>query len=333
MSPRVLITGGSGFVGSHLVAYLKGHTAEIALLGTGVFARNSGIRTYEVDVRDSEAVRVAVREFKPTHLCHLAAISSVAESWRQPRLTYEVNVLGTFNVLEAAMGLPRPATVLNVSTAQVYAPSSEPLTETSPLGPENPYAASKAMAEFLAVQYRKTIEGGIITARSFNHAGPGQTPDYVLSSIAKQLAETEAGTREPKLSVGNTHVKRDFTDVRDVVEAYFQLLVAGSPGEIYNVCSGQSRSIQDLTDDLISISGLKIEIESNQARRRAGEVEVVCGSPEKLRAAVGWKPTIPLRKTLEDLLNYWRGKITEGKKALYQPATETVPVAATTQPK
>jgi len=333
LSPRFLITGGSGFVGTHLVAHLSGRSANVAVLGTGVFARSADVIGYRVDVRDSEAVRAAVQEFRPTHVCHLAAISSVAESWRQPRLAYEVNVLGTFNVLEAAMTLSQPARVLNISTAQVYAASSQPLSETSSLGPENPYAASKAMAELLAVQYRKVAEGGVITARSFNHAGPRQTPDYVLSSIAKQFAEMEAGMREPTLIVGNTHVRRDFTDVRDVVEAYFELLIKGTPGDIYNVCSGRAQSIRELIDELVSISGLKIRIESQEARRRAGEVEVVCGSPEKIRSTIDWRPKIPLRQTLKDLLDYWREKIAEDKPTSCQPAIEADPLPAMSQTK
>lgn len=333
MSLRFLVTGGSGFVGTHLLAPLRGRAAEVALLGTGVFARSSEVTGYQVDVRDGEAVRAAVHEFGPTHVCHLAAISSVAESWRQPRLTYEVNVLGTFNVIEAAMTLPRPARVLNISTAQVYAASSTPLTESSALGPENPYAASKAMAELLAVQYQKATEGGVITARSFNHAGPAQTPDYVLSSIAKQLAEIEAGKREPRLVIGNTHVRRDFTDVRDVVEAYVELLIKGTPGDVYNVCSGRTRSIRELIDELVSTSGVKIRIESEEARRRAGEVEVVCGSPEKIRSTIGWTPKLPLRKTLEDLLDYWREKIAEDKPPSCQPAIEADRLPAMSQTK
>ena len=293
----------------------------------------SNVPAYRVDVRDSEAVRAAVHEFRPTHVCHLAAISSVAESWRQPRLAYEVNVLGTFNVLEAAVTLPRPARVLNISTAQVYASSSQPLTESSALGPENPYAASKAMAELFAVQYRKATEGGVITARSFNHAGPGQTPDYVLSSIAKQFAEIEAGVREPRLVVGNTHVRRDFTDVRDVVEAYFELLTRGRLGECYNVCSGRARSIRELIDELVSISGVHIRIESEEARRRDGEVEVVCGSPEKIRATIGWRPKIPLQQTLNDLLDYWREKIAQEKHTSCQAAIEADPIPAITESK
>ena len=298
-----------------------------------MFARSSDVTGYRVDVRDFEAVRAAIHEFRPTHVCHLAAISSVAESCRQPRLTFEVNVLGTLNVFEAAMTLPQPARVLNISTAQVYASSSLPLTETSALGPENPYAASKAMAELLAVQYRKVATGGVITARSFNHAGPGQTPDYVLSSIAKQFAEIEAGMREPTLVVGNTHVRRDFTDVRDVVEAYIELLTKGTPGDVYNVCSGRSRSIRELIDELVSISGVKIRIESEQARRRTGEVEVVCGSPEKIRSTIGWMPKMPLWQTLKDLLDYWRGKISDKRDALHQPATEADLLPAITETK
>jgi len=314
--PRILITGGAGFVGTHLVAHLVERAASVAVLGSGPLQVSERIRSYELDVRDENGVRSAIHDFKPSHVCHLAAISSVAQSWSAPRETLQVNVFGTFNVVEAARCLQVPARILNVSTAQVYAASSEPLTESSPISPKNPYAASKAMAEMFAAQYHNATNGGLITARSFNHAGPGQAPDYVLSSIARQFAEMEAGVRGSRLSIGNTYVKRDFTDVRDVVEAYFQLLVHGTPGETYNVCSGQARSVRDVIHQFEDISGIKAEILSQESRRRPGEVEVVCGNPNKIHAATGWKPRIPFRQTLQDLLDYWRGRIRKNAKTI-----------------
>jgi GDP-4-dehydro-6-deoxy-D-mannose reductase len=236
-------------------------------------------------------------------------------SWKAPRFTYEVNVFGTLNVLEAAMTLATPPRVLNVSTAQVYAPSPSVLSEDSPLSPDNPYAASKAMAEFLQVQFRKQSAGGIMTARSFNHAGPGQSPDFVLSSIAKQIAEIEAGRREPKLVLGNLHVKRDFTDVRDVVRAYWLLLEKGNVNEVYNVCSGRSWSIEQLVADFQSVAEMKVAIESHADKRRAREISEVCGDAAKIRAATGWEPQIPLETTIRDLLSYWRSSLRSGEKS------------------
>jgi len=310
---RALITGGSGFVGTHLVSFLKSRGSRVAVLASTDCSKFSDVECYEADVRDADKVAAAVHEFKPNCIYHLAAISAVELSWRSPRLTYEVNVFGTLNVFEAAMSLAAPPTVLNVSTAQVYAPSISTLNESSALAPDNPYAASKAMSEFLSVQFRKST-GGIVTARSFNHAGPGQTPEFVLSSIAKQIAEIEAGLRESKLVLGNIHVKRDFTDVRDVVRAYSLLLQKGRINEVYNVCSGRAWSIEEIVHEFESISGINIKIETHPGKQRAGENEVVCGDSAKIRAATGWEPKIPLNTTLQDSLAYWRAQIAENKR-------------------
>ena len=307
--PRALITGGSGFVGRHLIRSLQTRKFEVAVLASGEFENLPDVASYQVDIRDAVPVRSVLRDFRPDHVYHLAAISSVGLSWKSPRLTYEVNVFGTLNVIESALSLTSPPMVLNVSTAQVYAPSRTALTESSPLRPDNPYAASKAMAELLKVQYRARSDARLITARSFNHAGPGQLPDYVLSSIAKQFAEIEARRREPKLVLGNIHVQRDFTDVRDVVEAYCLLLEKGIAYETYNVCSGRAWSIRQVIEELQSISGVRVDVEVDPAKLRHGENEFICGDPQKIRAATGWAPGISLRATLEDMLNYWRSAI------------------------
>jgi GDP-4-dehydro-6-deoxy-D-mannose reductase len=304
---KVLITGGTGFVGSHLLRYLTARGSEVAVLASsGCENALPNVRCYKADIRDADAVHAAIHEFKPMFICHLAAISSVGTSWKSPRLTYEVNVFGTLNVIEAAADLSSPPRILSVSTAQVYAPNLATLSETSPLAPDNPYAASKAMAELLRVQYRRGAAGGVIVARSFNHAGPGQSTDFVLSSIAKQFAETQLGLREPKLSLGNLHVKRDFTDVRDVVRAYALLLEKTEVEDVYNVCSGRSRSIGEIVKMFEFLSGVNVTVESHSSKQRLGESDQVCGDPAKIRDATGWEPQIPFSTTLQDLLAYWR---------------------------
>jgi GDP-4-dehydro-6-deoxy-D-mannose reductase len=165
------------------------------------------------------------------------------------------------------------------------------------------------MAEFLLVQYRKCILGGIVTARSFNHTGPGQPTNFVLPSIAKQFAEIEAGLRPPRLTVGDIAVKRDFTDVRDVVQAYIALLQKGRAGEVYNVCSGRAVRLADLVGKFQAICGKTVEIEIDLARVRSNEVAEIVGDSSKIRNETGWSPRIPLEKTVRDLLDYWREKI------------------------
>ena len=299
-------------MGPHLIQFLKSDSSTIAVIAAGDrrSRQETGVDYYELDIRRADEVRSVVRKISPTHIYHLAGISAVGVSWSNPRLTFEVNVLGASNLFEAAMSLPLLPRILNVSTAQVYASSDKILTESSPVNPENPYAASKAMAELLRVQYRKCSGGGIITARPFNHTGPGQTPNFVLPSIAKQFAEMEAGIRPRRLTAGNVEVKRDFTDVRDVVPAYFALLDRGRADEVYNVCSGSAVRLADVIRNFEELSGIAIQIETDPGRLRSNEVPQIIGDSTKLRTETGWNPQISWEKTLQDLLDYWREKVT-----------------------
>jgi GDP-4-dehydro-6-deoxy-D-mannose reductase len=318
---RFLITGGTGFVGTHLVQFLKsdGSAAKIAVMASGGSGTRPeaefGVERYDVDIRSAEDVRSVVQNVRPTHICHLAGISAIDASWNSPRLTFEVNVVGAYNLFEAAMSLASPPRILNVSTSQVYARAEGVLTENSALSPGSPYAASKAMVELLLVQYRKCSAGGVVTARSFNHTGPRQSPNFVLPSIAKQFAEMEAGLRPRKLTVGNIDVKRDFTDVRDVVLAYVALLNWGRIGEAYNVCSGSTVRLVDVIREFEAISGMAVEIDTDRARLRTNEVAQILGDSTKIRAETGWSPQIPFKKTIRDLLDYWREMIKGGGPA------------------
>jgi len=313
---RILITGGTGFVGTHLVQFLKSNTSHIAVLASGGKSKpQPGVNYYEVDLRERDAVRPVVQEVKPDHIYHLAGISSVDDSWSSPRLTYEVNVFGAYNLFDAAMSLPRPPRILNISTSQVYAPCSSPLSEDSRIQPNNPYAASKAMAELLVVEYRRHTAGGIITTRSFNHTGPGQPPNFVLPSIAKQFVEVELGLRPPVLDVGNVEVQRDFTDIRDVIRAYSILLEKGKPGEVYNVCSGSAVRLADIIRMFESAAGRKVTLATEESRVRSNDVPLICGDPKKVRETTGWQPQISLPETIADLLDYWRSQLTSCSSA------------------
>jgi len=310
---RALITGGTGFVGKHLSRLLRASGIQTAVLTANESESHGSARDYfGIDVRDADAVRQVMSEFKPNSIYHLAAISSVEWAWKFPRITYQVNVFGTLNVLEAATRLPAPPRILNVSTAQVYAPGEYTLTEDSPVKPSNPYAISKAMAELAVLQFQSAgVE--VITARGFNHAGPGQSSDFVVSSIARQFAEMEAGLREPKLVLGNIHVKRDFTDVRDVVKAYVLLMKYGRPGEAYNVCSGKSRSIKEIIAECERLSGTKAELVTHPGKMRPMEIEDLCGDPARLHATTGWTPEVTFATTVLDVLDYWRENLRNEK--------------------
>lgn len=307
---RILITGGTGFVGSYLVPFLKFRGAELTVLSTSsAIIQEVGVEYFKADIRHSDDVGAVVRAVNPEQIYHLAGVTSVAESWNNPRLAFDVNVAGTLNLFESAMRLPSPPRILNVSTAQVYAQSYDALEETAPLGPDNPYAATKAMAELLAVQYRQSTSGGIITARAFNHTGPGQLPSFALPSFAKQLAEMEAGIIPPVLRVGNINVKRDFSDVRDVVAAYYQLLDTAENGEIYNVCSGRAVLLADILKELQTHCRVIVKLEVDPTRLRPNEVPQMFGDATKIQRETGWRPEVPLETTLRELLTYWRGKI------------------------
>jgi GDP-4-dehydro-6-deoxy-D-mannose reductase len=270
------------------------------------------VEYYEADIRDAEIIRSVVREISPSQIYHLAGITAVDASWTNPRLTYEINVLGAHNLFDAAMNLPVPPRILNISSSQVYAPASGRLTERSPIWPDNPYAASKAMAELLVPQYQNRTTGGIITARPFNHTGSAQLPTFVVPSIAKQFAEIELGLRPPKLSLGNINVKRDFLDVRDVVVAYSMLLAKGKPSDVYNVCAGFATGISDIVEIFRSISGIDVAIEIDPDKVRREEVAEICGDPRKLEVETGWRCEIPLKKTVQDILDYWRWQCRRG---------------------
>lgn len=267
------------------------------------------VEYYELDIRREDDVRSAVRQIGPSEIYHLAGVSAVDLSWANSRLTFEVNVVGTYNLLEAAMGLASPPRILNISTAQVYARSDAPLTESSPVGPGNPYAASKAIAEMLEVSFRKTSTGGVITARSFNHTGPGQLPTFVLPAFAKQFAEIEAGIRPPLLAVGNIDVERDFTDVRDVVSAYSALLRKGRTGQVYNVCSGIGILLSDVIKQFQALCKTVVTIETDPTRVRTDDIHRICGDSTKIRNETGWNIRIPMSETIRDLLDYWREKV------------------------
>ncbi len=271
--------------------------------------REPGVGYHEADIRDADAVHSLLREIKPAQIYHLAGVTAVDVSWANPRLTYEVNVFGALNLFEAAMDLPQPPRILNVSTSQVYASAASALTEESPLRPGSPYAASKAMAELLVPQYRDREAGGILTVRPFNHTGCGQLPNFVLPSIAKQFAEIEMGLCPPKLSLGNLNVRRDFTDVRDVVRAYALALEKGRTSEVYNVCSGTPVLLSDIINMFQALSGINVTVDIDSNKVRPAEFATVLGDPGKLEAETGWQREIALQETLKDMLNCWRSAV------------------------
>jgi len=280
--------------------------------GESAADRNPKIRYIQADICDVAAVTRVFEESQPDEIYHLAGVSSVPASRQFPRQVLEINVLGTFNLFEAASRMQSFPRVLNVSTGQVYAAAGEaarPLDEQCPVQPANWYATSKVMAELLASQYTDRKGAFLINARPFNHSGPGQSSDFVLSTLASQVAEAEAGLRPASIKVGDLSVVRDFTDVRDVVRAYYLLLRSGRNGEVYNVCSGVARQVSYALEFLQSLAEIEIKVEVEPSRLRPNETRQIFGDPSKIQKETGWRPAIPFETTVRDLLDYWRAQI------------------------
>lgn len=302
-----LVTGGAGFAGSHLIEHLLDGGAPVAAWSRGggrpPAAAPSGVRWTAVDLLDRDAVREAVAALRPSVIYHCAGVAHVGNSWTDPVQPLRVNVIGTHHVLEAVREAGLACPVLVTGSALVYRPSSEPIAEDDPLGPADPYGVSKLAQETLAIR-----AGGVavFVVRSFNHAGPRQSDAYVTSSLARQVAEIEAGRREPVLRVGNLEARRDITDVRDTVRAYPLVVSRGRVRRPYNVCSGQAYRVRDLLHALVGMSSTSIGIEVDPARLRPSDIPSLSGSRARISEDTGWEPRIPIDRTLRDLLDYWR---------------------------
>lgn len=320
--PKALVTGAAGFCGRHLVAHLVESGYHVAGLDREGDASHLDT-LYRGDVLDCEQVRAVLDREKPNVIFHLAALTN-------PRLDYaelhRVNALGTLALLTAARQARPDVRVLITGTSAVYGnapPNALPISESQPLQPATPYAVSKIAQEMLAAQQGAEHGLRIICTRTFNLTGPGESPSFVTSAFARQIAEIEAGKREPVLHVGNLETVRDMTDVRDAVRAYRLLAEAAEPGATYNVCSGRGTPIRQLLEMLLSMSQVKgILARPDPDRFRPGDVSIQVGNATRLHEATGWAPAIPLRQTLQDVLDFWRQRISlEAEAAVGASAT------------
>ena len=308
MTGPILVTGASGFAGSHLVELLAaGHRVVAWSHASAAPDAIAGLARWEaVDLLDRDQVTAAVRGAQPSAIVHLAGAPHVGESWENTALPLAVNVLGTHRLLGAVREAGHPCRIVVAGSAHVYAPSQDPIDENHEIAPASPYALSKLAQEQLAL--RAAGEDGleVIVTRSFNHTGPRQKPSFVAPSMARQIAQIERGESEAVIRVGNLDAQRDLLDVRDTVRAYAALLTAGTPGAVYNIASGVATPIRDVLAALISRARVPIRIESDPARLRPNDIPVLVGDASRLRAATGWKPTIPFDRMIDDLLAYWR---------------------------
>ena len=321
---RALITGISGFVGSHLAEYLLEHT-DWQVIGT-VYGPEDNIahfrdrlELYPAELSELETVISIIERAKPDYIFHLAAQPLVSLSHLDPWETLANNIRLQLNVLEAMVRLGSTARVLVVGSSEEYGlvyPDELPVRETNPLRPTSPYAVSKVAQDMLGLQYHLSHHLYTVRVRPFNHIGPRQRLGFVAPDFAKQIAEAEAGLQEPVIKVGNLEPRRDFSDVRDVVRGYHAALTKGEPGEVYNLGSEQAHSIGELLDILLSMASVPLQVTQDPACLRPAEVPVMVSDCSRLRARTGWRTTIPFEKSLQDVLDYWRERV--GKEARRQ---------------
>jgi len=321
---RALITGITGFAGSHLAEYLLEHHPDVTVAGirrwrspldnvAGILHR---IELLECELRDYHSVHAAVARVQPDLIFHLAAQSFVPTSWNSPANTLESNILGQTHLFEAVRALGLDPVFQIACSSEEYGlvrPDETPIDENNELRPLSPYAVSKVAQDYLGYQYFQSYGLKVVRTRGFNHTGPRRGDVFVTSNFAKQLALIKTGRREPVIRVGNLSSIRDFTDVRDMVRAYWLAVTKARPGEVYNIASGTGITIQELLDRLIAISGVDVSVEKDPDRMRPSDVEILIGDSSKFRADTGWAPQIPFDQTLKDIVAYWEERVASGR--------------------
>lgn len=319
---KVLITGITGFAGSHLADYILKNHPGVEIFGfkrwrsrdENIIHLMDKVKFVDVDVKDFTAVNRFIEEIKPDKIFHLAAQSFVPTSWKSPMETLDTNIAGEVNLFEAI----RQHDMIDKTVIQIACSSEEyglvhenevPIRETNPLRPLSPYAVSKITQDYLAYQYHQSYGIKAIRTRTFNHTGPRRGEVFVISTFSKQIAMIENNLQNPVIKVGNLDAKRDFTDVRDVVRAYWLATEKCDAGDVYNIATGSTHTIQYVLDTLLAMSDTDIKVEQDPERMRPSDVQILMGDATKFMEKTGWKAEIPFEKTLEDTLNYWRKKI------------------------
>ncbi len=315
---RVLITGATGFVGRHLSAYIlsKKDVQVYGLIRPTHQKRGSnsglmsGVRPVKADLLSERSMLSALQKVRPDRIYHLAGQSSVKDSWEKPKKTLHVNVNGTRALLEAAVRAGSHARILVCASADEYGASGKKhfkLTEEATLAPISPYGVSKLAQDVMGLHYHRAHGLSIVRTRAFNHIGPGQDPRFVVPSFARQFADIAAGKQKPEIKVGNLDAVRDFTDVRDVVRAYWLAVEKGKAGEVYNVASGRPRKVAEVLRFYLSLSSVKIKVLRGKAGLRASDLPRLVGDSRKIHRDTGWKPRIRFETTLRDVLRDFQG--------------------------
>jgi GDP-4-dehydro-6-deoxy-D-mannose reductase len=324
---RVLVTGFTGFVGSHLTEHLlaRGDCEVFGLFRwrsrrENVAHLGDRVTLIEGDIADASAMRRMLEISRPDWIFHLAAQSFVPTSWTSPGQTLDANIQGQTNIFEAVRDLGLKPRIQVACSSEEYGlvfGEELPITEDNPLRPLSPYAVSKVTQDLMGFQYHRSYGMDIVRTRGFNHTGPRRGHVFVCSNFAHQVASIEAGLQEAVIRVGNLEARRDFTDVRDMVRGYVAALEKGKSGQVYNICQGKDYSIQEVLDLLLDMAGLEVRVESDPDRMRPSDVPVLLGSAERFHRDTGWEPQIPFEQTLRDLLDYWRDRL--GKPEVEMP--------------
>lgn len=325
---RALITGITGFAGSHLAEYILAEQPGVEVFGTFRWRsrmdnvehlKDGHVKLIETDLRDYTSVHRALENSRPDVVFHLAAQSFVPASWNAPSDTIITNVTGQTNLFEAIRALKLDPVVQIACSSEEYGlvlPDETPIKETNPLRPLSPYAVSKVGQDYLGYQYFQSYGLKAIRTRGFNHTGPRRGQVFVTSNFCSQVASIELGLQEPVIRVGNMEAIRDFTDVRDMVRAYWLAVTKAKPGEVYNIATGHGIHIREMLDLVLSFSRVRVRTEVDPERLRPSDVEILIGDSSKFRADTGWEPRIPFEQTVRDLLDYWRKVLTERKARL-----------------
>ena len=301
----VLVTGSEGFVGSHLLKELTEGLNKVVATAYPLLVPKEG-SYIPLDIMNLDMTKDILKEYQPDIVFHLAAISSVSKSFRDPPLTYNTNVIGTVNILEAIRALKKKVKFIFVSTCELYG-GGENIAETADIDLKNPYAVSKYAAELVCQDYAiHDIE--YIILRSFTHTGPGQSRDFVLPSIAAQIVEIEKGTKPPLIEIGNSEVRREFMNIQDVVNAYKLSITKAKTGNIYNISSSTGYTLDHALSIFQGLSRVKFEIKVDPSKIRKIDIPALVGNGSKFSKLTGWKTAFKFEKTLEDLLNFWRAK-------------------------
>lgn len=311
---KSLIIGGAGFVGKYLIRQLigeLGHEVVVTKMSHETLDI-SEVQVRDLNILEEDSVERLLKEEHPDYIFHMAAQSSVAVSWKNPQLTVDVNVKGAVNILETLRKLDYKPRVMLIGSGEEYGNiplEAVPINEKCVMIPGNIYAATKACQNMLGKIYADAYGLQIMMVRAFNHIGPNQAPIFVVADFCKQVAEIEAGKREAVLRVGNLSAKRDFTDVRDVVRAYSMLISKGMAGETYNIGSGKAIAIEDVLKVILENSKADIQVEVDKTRFRPVDVPIIEANIDKINQLTGWNPQIPLIRTIQDTLDYWRDSV------------------------